>query len=186
MKYVLQSGNARLYFYLGAIAVMAGLWRVGDAVTQQMSTLPVKMAPRAATQAAQVDQKSYPAVWVKQAAAKSVASEAGPLDALFKGEKVAPSKAVTIGKDGKPVELESMPTPEPDLVAMFMGSVQIQGVADDGMFLNGHFYPVGAKLETLALTGLSGQRVVPRLVSLAGGQATFEVGGKTVTAKLKE
>lgn len=167
MRTFLKSGNAKLYLYLCILAVLAVLWRIGETINIQLGTLPVKVAPKAGNNSAVLSEKSFYPVWVKQAVARAPVTDEGPVDSLFKREE---EKVVD----------KVIPT-EPDYGQMFRQAIRIDGVADDGLFINGHFYTVGAKLEELAVTTAAGKRIVPRLASLANGKATFEVGTQKIT-----
>lgn len=167
MRKFLKSGNAKLYLYLGVLSIMAVLWRTGEAINTQLGTLPVKEAPKAGGNVAVLDEKSFYPVWVKQAVARTPVADESQVDALFKRE-VEEEKVV----QAKPME--------PDYGLMFRQSVQIDGVADDGVFIGGRFYGVGAKLEAFGMTTPDGRRLVPKLETFKGGKAIFDVGAKKI------
>lgn len=170
MKKIISSGNARLWFYIGFLVAMAGLWRAGESINARLSALPIKEAPKAAKPTAIIDQKSFYAVWVKQATEVTIApDDSQAVDAVFNKSEEPKIEAP------KPI----MPI-EPDYVDMFKQSADVYGVSDDGVFVNGSFYGVGSKLEPLSMTTVSGKAITPVLISIKNGQAVFQVGTNKV------
>lgn len=164
-------GNIKLYIYVAALLLLLGLWRAGEAVSEQLLSLPVKAAPKTGGGAPALDEKSFYPVWVKQAGAREPVSQDQPVDSVFK-LPIAPAQAASA--------LTPVVT-EPDYGLLFRQSVQIDGVADDGLFINGKFYAVGAKLTALAMTSPAGKLIVPTLVSLMDGRVVFEVNGQKIS-----
>lgn len=168
MQKLLKSGNARLYILLGSMFVVASTWRAGDAINLRLFELTVKEAPRVDRNSVPINAKSFYPVWVKQAAAiPPVRSEgeSDSVDALFMAKqepKIEPPKPMA------PVE--------PDYVQMFQQRARVDGVSDDGAFVNGRFYKVGQKMEEFHFSALNGQPVVPVIESIKTGKITFTIG----------
>jgi len=167
MHKFLRSGNTRLYLYLAVLVVMAIFWRTGEAINAKLAELPVKEAPKSGKSAVVLNEKSFYPVWVKQAVARAPVVDDTQVDLLFKREDEVEKKKADI-KPIAPIE--------PDYGQMFREAIQIEGVADDGLFISGHFYAVGENMEPFAVTTAAGKRLVPKLVSLKNGKATFSLG----------
>lgn len=166
MQQFLKSGNLRLYLYLGVLISMGLLWRAGEAVTGRLAELPVHEAPKVGGNTVALNVKNFSAVFVKQAVAvagNAVADES-QIDSLFKRE------------DTKTAEKSI----ERDYGQLFIQSVRIDGVSDNGLIINGRFYSIGSKLETLAMMTTGGKQLVPRLDSLKNDKAIFDVGTQKV------
>lgn len=166
MQKFLKSGNVKLYLYLGVLLVMAALWRTGEAINIQLGMLSVHEAPKTGSNAAALDEKSFYPVWVKQAAARAPIADESQVDLLFK------RKEEEVVKPVKPME--------PDYGQIFRQAVQIDGVSNDGLFISGHFYAIGEKLETFAMITAEGKRLVPKLNSFKNGKAVFDVGAQKI------
>lgn len=174
MKKLLKSGNVTLYFYMAVLLVMAGLWRAGEAINAELGNLPVKVAPKIGNNARVLSEKSFYPVWVKQSVAStSVATDSHQVDSLFK-------------RDEEKVAQVQVQLAEPDYGYMFRQVVRIDGVADDGLFINGHFYPTGTRLEAFAMLTSTGKRLVPVLEAWQGGKASFRVGAQKISIRGKE
>jgi len=172
MHTLLKSGNAKLYTLLGSLFVLASAWRVGDAINLRLFDLPVIEAPRVDSNSAPITVKSFYPVWVKQAAAIPPGhqeSDVDSVDALF-GQKLGPKI-----EPPKP-----LPQIEPDYMQMFQQAARVDGVSDDGAFVNGRFYKVGQKMEDFRVSGLTGQPVVPVIESIKAGKITFTIGKQKV------
>lgn len=170
MQKYLKYGNAKLYLYLGVLLVMLVLWRTGEAINNQLNALPVKQAPTIGGNAAVLDEKSFYPVWVKQAVAQEPMADDSQVDSLFNRvqEKVAQVKPL-----------------EPDYGQMFQQAVRIDGVADDGLFIRGHFYVIGAKLDVFSMVTSRGEHLVPKLESVKNGKAIFDVGARKIVIALQ-
>lgn len=167
-----KSGSARLYLYLGAIALAAFAWRAGETINASLSTLIVKAAPHVARNAVPIDAKSFYPVWVKQSVALPIAQFDGEVDTYFRKheeEKHEPPKP-----------------PEPDYGEMFKAAASVDGVADDGVFVNGKFYKIGATLDELAIATATGKTIIPEVERIANGRVVFRVGKATVTFRFAE
>ena len=170
MREVFKSGNARLYMYLVAMVAIAAVWRAGEAIHLRLAQLPVKEAPRVDRDSTPFDAKSFYPVWVKQAAAMpSIIDGDGEVDALFKK------------KEEPKLELELPKPPEPDYGELFKQLASVDGVADNGVFINGRFYKVGEKMEEFTFTTGSGKPVVVMVESIKDGRVVFRVGKSKVS-----
>lgn len=168
----LNKGSAKLYIYLG-VAVAAGLtWHAGEYVNGRLRLLIVKAAPQVDRNSISMDAKSFYPVWVKQASAVAPSQVDGELDTLFQ-KRADPS-------------LEPPKPPEPDYGEIFKARARVDGVSDDGAFVNGRFYKAGSKLEELALTSTTGMSIVPMIESVANGRILFRVGKDTAVFRFAE
>lgn len=164
MDKVLKAANRKLYLYLIAFVVIAIGWRTGEYVNQQLTELQIKQAPRVDRNTATLDAKSFYPVWVKQSVAVAAEHVDSEVDSLFRDREIQQPEI-------KPVEVV-----EPDYGEIFRQSVAINGVADDGVFVNGRFYKVGAKMDEVAMQSASGAMIIPRVESLKQGRVFFRVG----------
>ncbi len=155
MASLLKNGNIKTYVYLVLVVLLALAWRGGDAV------------------GAKLDAKSFYPVWIKQAAAMS-AEQAADVDALFKKHE-----------EVKPVEIAPPKPVEPDYGEMLKYRVELAGVADNGAFINGQFYKVGAKINDLTYVTMSGASVTPVLWSVKKDAAILLLGKKSITVAVK-
>lgn len=177
MQRFLKTGNARLYALLGALLLLAGTWRAGEAINLRLVSLPVKEAPRVDKNSVPIDAKSFYPVWVKQAAANPPIQKEGEsesVEALFMEKKEPTIEQST----GVPVAPD-----EPDYVQMFQQAARVDGVSDDGAFINGRFYKVGQKMVEFQIYGAGGQSVIPVIQSVQNGKITFRIGNKTLISK---
>lgn len=168
MQKMFKSGSTRVYLYLIVMIVVAAGWRAGEWINRRLAELPIHEAPRAERNAAPIEPRSFSAVWVKQSGTAPRASGDIEVDSLFRKKeepKVDPPKAV--------VAL--------DYAGMFRQAAQVDGVADDGVFVNGRFYKIGEKLHELAVAAGDVKPVVPVLESIKGGKVTFRVGAGKVS-----
>lgn len=169
MSNILKSGNAKLYLFIVILVVLGALWRAGEAINAELGALPVKVAPKLGSNAAVLDEKSFYPVWVKQAVARTPVPDNDQVDVLFKHEE-------------KTVEIQPKPL-EPDYALLFRRAIHIDGVSDDGLFINGRFYTIGSKLEAFAMMSTVGKRIVPVLDTWRGGTATFSVGTQKLSVQ---
>lgn len=157
-------GNLRLYVVLGSVFVLAGAWRGSEWVAKSLLSLPIKQAPRVERPSAALDAKNFYPVWVRTAkATPATAAPVTAIDDLFKRED----------------ELEVHKPVEPQYGAQFQQVAMIDGIADNGVFVNGEFYKVGARMEAYALQG-AGKPVVPVVESVNKGTVVFRVGAELV------
>lgn len=173
MQNFIKSGNKKLWFYIGSIALMAVLWKFGEAINSKLASLPIKTAPKAVAATATIDQKSFYAVWVKRitsSAPETIENDQAVEDLFRKKEEVVIATALP----EKP--------PGPDYVQIFKQNANISGVSDDGIFINRRFYAIGQKLENLAMASESGTEkpIIPVLNSIQKGKVTFVVGNQKV------
>jgi hypothetical protein len=119
---------------------------------------------------ATLDAKSFYPVWVKQAVAMPHPDGEAEMDALF---------ARKIDKPEAP-KLEPIKPVEPDYGEWFKQVARVDGVSDDGVFVNRRFYKLGDKMDDLSFTTASGKPVVPVIESIKDGRVTFRVGKSTV------
>lgn len=167
MQKLLRSANTRLYIYLGGLLLLAAVWRAGESVNARFEVMPVKEAPRIDRGTIPLDAKSFYPVWVKQAAAMPQVTQDSEVDELFRKREEAKPEML------KPVE--------PDYVEIFKASATVDGVSDNGAFVGGQFYKVGAKLHEFAIASANGQTVVPVLHSIKNGKITFTIAGRTLS-----
>lgn len=171
MRKLLNSGNARLYLYAGILILIGLLWRAGNAVNAHLNELPIEAAPRVNNILPPLTEKNFYPVWVKQAVAQAPVADNSQVDALFKHVD-------------KKISAQVKPQ-EPDYGAMFKQRVVIDGVANNGLFIGGHFYAVGEKLEPYFTTTLAGKILVPVLVSVNSDLAAFEFDQKKIVISVK-
>ena len=168
MRTIIKSGSARLYFVIGALGVIAVGWKAGETVNLRLDTLEVHKAPRVDRNSAPIDKKSFYPVWVKQAIAKPpVVADAGGVEQLFGNKPDEASKA------GSPEQLKPV---EPDYSDAFKQAARIDGVADNGAFINGQFHKVGEKMEAFTYGAPNEKQTVAVLESIKDGKMTFAIG----------
>lgn len=155
--------------YIGALVILAVIWQVSSHITLRMNQLPVKTAPKVDHKGPMVDPKSFYPVWVKQAVAMTPAVDNAPLDSFFRRQEATVA----------PLAPEP-PTPEPDYLAMFERQVRIDGISDNGVFINGVFVKAGAKLEAYSLLKSDGTSLVPVLESISSNRITFRIDEQTI------
>lgn len=167
MQKIIRSGSVRMYLYIGSVLVIAGVWRMGEAVNLRLANLPVKEVQRVGQEPIALDAKGLYPVWVKQAASAGIASQAD-VEGLFR--KAEPALK-------SPGQMpDAQPAPPPDYAGMFKQLARVDGVSNDGVFLNGRFYRVGQVIDALPL-GFSGSApVVPVVESIDQGRVVFRVG----------
>ncbi|TRZ66932.1 MAG: hypothetical protein D4S02_06000 [Rhodocyclaceae bacterium] len=168
----INSGSARLYVYLAVIAAATMVWRGGEYVDNQLLTLAVKAAPRVEKNNEPMDSKNFYPVWVKQSVALPPLQVDAEVDVYFK--KVEEPK------------VDPPRPPEPDYGAMFRESATVDGVSDDGVFVNGQFYKIGARIEELAVMPASGKAIIPVVESIASGRVIFRVGKAGVAFRFSD
>jgi len=167
MRQIVQSS---LYLNLIALVALAAVWRAGEAVNMQLAQLPVKEAPRVDRGSAALDAKSFYPVWVKQAVAMPRPDGETEIDALFARKVDQPEEP----------KFEPIRPVEPDYGEWFKQVARVDGVSDDGVFVNGRFYKLGDKMQDLAFTTASGKPVIPVVESIKEGRVTFRVGKGSV------
>lgn len=173
MQTFLKSGNAKLYLYIGVLLVMTALWRVGDAINGRLAEMPVHAAPKVGSSAAILDKRSFSPVRVTPTSeAPTPVADVNQVESLFKHEE----EKATNQTPAKPIE--------PDYGQIFLQTVWIDGVADNGLFINGRFYATGAKLEAFSMSTASGKKIVPKLEVIREGKAIFEVGAKKISISI--
>lgn len=165
MQKILKFGNAKLYLHLGILLLLALLWKVGETINIQLGMLPVKEVPKSAKSTIVIDEKSFYPVWVKQDVAKPQMAIGGEVDSLFKREQEKESVVKQL---------------EPDYGKVFQQALKIDGVAEDGLFINGHFYTIGSNLEAYAMLTSKGERLVPKLESVRGNIVQFDLGTRKI------
>jgi len=170
MKRSIYNSGAGLYLNLIALVALAAVWRAGEAINTRLAALPVKEAPRVDRSNVALDAKNFYPVWVKQAVAMPRQDGASEMDALFAGK---------VNKPEEP-KLGPIRPVEPDYGEWFKQVARVDGVADDGVFVNGRFYKLGDKMQDLAFTTAGGKPVTPVVESIKGGKVTFRVGKSTV------
>jgi hypothetical protein len=170
MNRIVHSDNVRLYLNLIALVALAAIWRAGEAINMRLAELPVKEAPRVDRNNTTLDAKSFYPVWVKQAVAMPRPDDGAEMDALFTRK---------IDKPEEP-KLEPIKSVEPDYGEWFKQVARVDGVSDDGVFVNGRFYKLGDKMQDLSFTTASGKPVTPVVESIKKGRVTFRIGKSTV------
>lgn len=171
MKKFLKSGNTKLWIYIGVLSLMVGLWKTGESINTKLAELPIRTAPKAST-TADLEQKSFYTVWVKQLTVAPKPSEtenAQTLDTLFQ-----------FRKEPEPIKPEPKII-EPDYAEIFKASAQIDGISDDGVFINRKFYHIGQKINQLTIATQTGKPIIPILESIQKDQIIFLVGKKKVS-----
>jgi len=163
MAGIINSRNIRLYGYVIILALLAGAWRAGEAINRRLAATVVLEAPKAATSAEAITEKNFYPVWVKQAVATPPPAEEKELDALFR----RPEEPKLVIAAPEP--------PEPNYEEMFKRSARIDGVADDGVFLNSSFYKAGAAIDELAMVTPRGNRIIPQVDSVSNDRVTFRI-----------
>lgn len=161
-------GVSRRVGYLLSVLGIVVAWQITEHVTLEMSRLPVMTAPKVNHKGRNVDAKDFYPVWVKQAVVMAPQEDAGSIDDFFRLEKEVANE-----KDTKPVD-------EPDYVAMFQSRVRIDGVSDNGVFIHGQFFKVGATLDAYSMQTPQGESIVPLIESIGDGVMTFLVADKPV------
>jgi len=135
----------------------------------RLAALPIKEVPRVDRSNVTLDAKSFYPVWVKQAVAMARGSGASEMDALFSRKT-----------SEEPDKLEPVKPVEPDYGEWFKRVARVDGVADDGVFVNGRFYKLGSKMQEFSFTASGGKPVTPVVESIKNGKVTFRVGQSTV------
>lgn len=166
MKRLFKRGGSNLYLYVVTLLLVGMTWRGGEYVQLRMAELEVKEAPKVHMPSAPIDQKNFYPVWLKQPSAQIKSQGDAEVDALF-------MKPAEPKQEIKPVE--------PDYVAMFQQSATVDGVADNGVYVNGTFYKVGDKLQDLSIAAIGGAAVVPVVEAIKDGKVVFRVGPKHVS-----
>lgn len=171
----LASGITARTVYIGAMAVLLTTWWITDHITSRMRHLPVKMAPKVNHQGDLVDPKSFYPVWVKQAVALKPVDTDMNVDTFFRKRE-----------QPKPAEPLPSPKPEPDYVALFAQQVRIDGITDNGVFLNGAFVRLGSELQSLSVQRPNGASVVPVLAAISMRFVEFRIGDQSVRIPYRE
>jgi hypothetical protein len=164
-----KSQSQRIVGLLVVAVLFGGTAKMIQVVNQRLGELEVKSAPHVNTQSASTSKTFYP-VWIRQKAVVRGEQDGVNVDGVFRKPELAK-------KEVKPVD--------PDYMAQLKQQLTLEGVANDGAFLNGHFYQVGQLLNDFAFKRLNGATVVPRLARVKGNQAVIAGdAGKTVTLDL--
>lgn len=171
MQRLLKSGNLRMYGYLAALAALVLLWRMGESINQRLAAITIKEVPRVAKRSMNLDAKHFYPAWVKQAVARAPPIEGAPIDPLFRKE------------DERRAEPKPVP---PDHAAIFRQLARIDGIANDGCFINGRFYQVGEELKSLALPLAEGGALIPVVKSVGVGKVTIALGRQKIVMSLRE
>lgn len=156
-------GRLGLYASMSGMLLIGLAWRAGDYVSERMSALPVLQAPRVNYGESSIDTKTFPLVWVKRPQAAEVQVEqASSIDELFKGRQ------------------DDVMHQAPNYVDQFKQAASITGVAAEGVFMNGRYFPAGSKLSDLAMEGAEGKTIVPVIESIKDGKVVFKIGDERV------
>lgn len=156
----LLQGTPTLYLYLAGLLFAGIAWHLGQEINLQLAAMPVKQVPRIERAAAQDVKTFYPA-WIGRRANPASAPPSADVETAFREQ---PPRA----PDLKPAE--------PNYADMFMRTARIDGVADDGVFVSGRFYPVTAKMPEFAMTAPTGKKIVPVVAAIKDGRVTFSLG----------
>ncbi|WP_323011476.1 hypothetical protein [Castellaniella sp.] len=169
------SGMTARTIYMGAAVVLFLTWQITDHVITRMRQMPVKMAPKVNHQGDLVDPKSFYPVWVKQAVALKPIDPDMNVDAFFR-------------KKEQPAAQEPLPAPapEPDYVALFAQQVRIDGITDNGVFLNGRFVKLGSELQSLSVQRPNGGSVIPVLSAISMRFIEFRIGEQSLRIPYRE
>lgn len=172
MQTFIKSGNAKLWVYMGALALMAGLWKSGEAINHKLASLPIKTAPKSKKSTEIIDQKSFYAVWVKRLASSSpeIIEDDQAIENLFNRKEE--EKLIPVFTPEKPIG--------PDYPQIFKSRAQITGVSNDGIFINRQFYKIGQPIENLSMPVENGKTIKPVLQSIKNGKAVFMVNKQPV------
>lgn len=156
--------------YLGVAVAFWLAMEITTHIESQMKSLPVKTAPNVNYRGKAIDPKNFYPVWVKQAVATAPPDSSVNVDAFFRRQE-----------EPKPVLVETTPLPtpaEPDYLAMFRNRARIDGIADNGVFINHQFFKVGSKLDSYAMPAPNGTVIIPVVESITSSTVTFRVGDK--------
>lgn len=169
MANISSSDNSRAYLAMAAFGLLGLTWFGLQFVKDKLSLLPVVDMPTAARKPVVTNVKSLYPVWRNSSQKRNDNLTANEdIDSLFKGKTVPTVKAVDeIGKGELKFDL--------DLAAK--QSISIEGVADNGAFVNGRFYTFGSSID-VALTKSNGEQVRPVLKRVQGKQLVVQIDGK--------
>lgn len=154
---------------VGALLMLFVTWQLSWHITDRVTHLQVKSAPKVDHQGPAVDPKSFYPVWVKQAVAMTPMADNTPLDSFFRRQELPVTPPTP-----------SPAPPEPDYQAMFERQVRIDGISDNGVFINGIFFKAGTKLEAFSLLKPDGSLLAPTLEAVSANHVTFQIDGQTV------
>lgn len=160
---------------IGALIMLFVTWQLSWHITDRVTQLPVKTAPKVDHQGPAVDPQSFYPVWVKQAVAMVPLTDNTPLDSFFRRQEIPT----------KPLMPDPIP-PEPDYLAMLERQVRIDGISDNGVFINGVFFKSGTKLEALSLLKPDGTLLSPILEAISTHHVTFRIDGRTVSFQYRK
>lgn len=159
--------NSKLYLMLAGLVLIGAAWKGGEWINaSRLSRLVVLEAPKVDIGGSNIDAKSFYPAWVKQVPALQDAGESDTsVDELFraKAAKEKPQK------------------PETNYLETFQQMARIDGLADNGVFVNGRFYKAKERMEALTIQGTSGEAIVPVVEVVSANKIVFRVGGETLT-----
>lgn len=142
-----------------ALATM-GAWSLGGYVNENLAELPVKRVPGkpaadVGKQGKLFDVKSLFPVWVASNAKARPAEGDDSIETLFKNQ---PQQA----------EVQAAPPAAPavpDYASLLGSHMRIDGIGEDGAFINGKFYHVGEAIPDFEYP-VGNRQIVPRLAEV--------------------
>lgn len=184
MEKYMKSTQGGLLTYVLAIAFLAVIWLGCDRIKASMSELKIQEMPKASSTVSVVDVKSLPWVWEKGPALLKQERQLAKEKQLASGKQVAELDVDAVfGK--KPIEEPKPVQPKFEFDKFFAQNANLSAVASNGAVINGRFYEVGTNMESLAMLGERGNRVIPSLQSVTDAGATVRIGKQSVRLLLQ-
>ncbi len=177
---MLKNKSMRLNIYLVAVFGIAILWRAGETLNKRFASLPINNISHADDTVKSIDIKSFHAVLVKETKAKlTVQEDIGNIESLFKKVETLISPPPLQPAANTALKASVSPLVAVDYAAMLRQSVRIDGIAEDGVFINGQFYKTGEKMQEWVITTETGS-VLPILESVKDERITLRIGKQKV------